>query len=124
MENGKFQELLQLFLNTKTTKSMLGEVDDLDIIDEIKVIVPEGSFYHPPLYITIVTNTPDLWESSDLLLKYNLDGRFWEDSIIPDILYKYFPDQTERISFVKIISKQNQILFPETWGPASQYNNF
>ena len=124
MENGKFQELLQLFLNTKTTKSMLGEVDDLDIIDEIKVIVPEGSFYHPPLYITIITNTPELWESSDLLLKYNLDGRFWEDSIIPDILYKYFPNQTERISFVKIISKQNHILFPETWGPTSQYNNF
>ena len=115
MEILKFRELLYKFLNSSATKSMLGDIDGIDIINEIKVIVPDGSFYNPPLYITIITNTPELWESTDLLLKYNLDGRFWEDSIIPDILQKYFPFEVERVTFVKIITKENQLLFPETW---------
>lgn len=124
MEILKFRELLYKFLNSSATKSMLGDIDGIDIINEIKVIVPDVSFYHPPLYITIITNTPELWESTDLLLKYNLDGRFWEDSIIPDILQKYFPFEVERVTFVKIITKENQLLFPETWSASSQYNNF
>jgi len=124
MEILKFRELLYKFLNSSATKSMLGDIEGIDIINEIKVIVPDGSFYHPPLYITIITNTPELWESTDLLLKYNLDGRFWEDSIIPDILQKYFPSEVERVTFVKILTKENQLLFPETWSASSQYNNF
>ena len=124
MEISKFRELLYKFLNSSATKSMLGDIEGIDIIKEIKVIVPEGSFYHLPLYITIITNTPELWESTDVLLKYNLDGRFWEDSIIPDILQKYFPSEVERVTFVKIITRENQLLFPETWTASSQYNNF
>jgi hypothetical protein len=124
MEISKFRELLYLFLNSSATKSMLGDIEGVNIIKEIKVIVPEGSFYHPPLYITIITNTPELWESTDILLKYNLDGRFWEDSIIPDILEKYFPSEIERVTFVKIITQKNQLLFPESWTASSQYNNF
>lgn len=124
MEESVFEDLLNMFLNSPATKSMLGEVDGVEVISSIKAIVPQGNFAYKSLYITITTNIPEWIESSEILLSWNMDPRYWEDSIIPDILDKYFYPERDRIAFVKVISKQNVILFPETWGPESQYNNF
>lgn len=124
MEELVFEDLLNIFLNSPATKSMLGEVDGVEVISSIKAIVPQGNFAYKSLYITITTNIPEWIESSEILLSWNMDPRYWEDSIIPDILDKYFYPERDRIAFVKVISKQNVILFPETWGPESQYNNF
>lgn len=124
MEELVFEDLLNIFLNSPATKSMLGEVDGVEVISSIKAIVPQGNFAYKSLYITITTNITELYEPSEILLSWNMDPRYWEDSIIPDILDKYFYPERDRITFVKVINKQNVILFPETWGPESQYNNF
>lgn len=124
MEESVFEDLLNTFLNSPATKSMLGEVDGVEVISSIRVIVPQGNFAYKSLYITITTNIPELFESSEILLSWNMDPRYWEDSIIPDILEKYFYPERDRIAFVKVISKQNVVLFPESWGSESQYNNF
>ena len=124
MEESVFEDLLNNFLNSPATKSMLGEVDGVEVISSIKAIVPQGNFAYKSLYITITTNITELFEPSELLLSWNMDPRYWEDSIIPDILDKYFYPERDRITFVKVISKQNVILFPENCGPESQYNNF
>ena len=124
MEESVFEDLLNTFLNSPATKSMLGEIDGVEVISSIRAIVPQGNFAYNSLYITINTNIPELFEPSEILLSWNMDPRYWEDSIIPDILDKYFYPERDRIAFVKVISKQKVVLFPESWGSESQYNNF
>jgi hypothetical protein len=124
MKETILEDLLIKFLNSKPTKSIMGTHNDIDVISEIKVKVPEGDFYHPPVYIKIIVNFPDLWYQNELMIRNNIDGRYWEDLIIPDILVKYFPDDCNRVCFVKIVSNDGITLFPESCSSVSQYNNF
>ena len=123
MEESQLENLLTTILNSPATKSIVSDKDGSDIIKEIIVKVPKGNFYHNPLYITLITEKSYIFEDESLF-QYNLDGRYWEDHIIPDILSKYFTPEEDRVVFVKIKTKENHIIFPESWGSESQYNNF
>jgi hypothetical protein len=124
MEHKDIQTLFSKLLNSPATLGMCGFVDGKCVIEKFTVRVPNGNFFIHPIYVTMYTNIHNLNESSDILLKWEVDGQYWEDSILPEMLRKYFNIEGTYLVYLKVYSMVGQTLHPESWAENSLYNSF